>query len=145
MQKPRLSKSKYVNRGVGVKAFERLYPKSSDPSLLDGMQVFNLSERKPIYGQILEIVKDKDIDEIISFLTSESGSHDYTIYRDEARDELGLNIEKPDDELMFALVLKNLSDRQILLEKKSLKVEITDLKVLFLKNTTKKEINLKTF
>ena len=28
------------------------------------------------------------------------------------------NIEKPDDELMFALLLKNLSDRQILLEKK---------------------------
>jgi chromosomal replication initiation ATPase DnaA len=28
------------------------------------------------------------------------------------------NIDKPDDELMFALVLKNLSDRQILLEKK---------------------------
>ncbi len=29
-----------------------------------------------------------------------------------------LNIEKPDDELMFALILKNLSDRQISLDKK---------------------------
>ena len=28
------------------------------------------------------------------------------------------NIEKPDDDLMFALILKNLSDRQISLEKK---------------------------
>ena len=28
------------------------------------------------------------------------------------------NIEKPDDELMFALILKNLSDRQILIDKK---------------------------
>ena len=28
------------------------------------------------------------------------------------------NIEKPDDELMFALILKNLSDRQIILDKK---------------------------
>ena len=28
------------------------------------------------------------------------------------------NIEKPDDELMFALILKNLSDRQISLDKK---------------------------
>ena len=27
-------------------------------------------------------------------------------------------IEKPDDELMFALILKNLSDRQILIDKK---------------------------
>jgi hypothetical protein len=38
-------------------------------------------------------------DEIIKFLCKESGSHDYTIYRKEARDDLGLNIEKPDDEL----------------------------------------------
>ena len=29
-----------------------------------------------------------------------------------------MNIEKPDDELIFALILKNLSDRQIFLEKK---------------------------
>ena len=29
-----------------------------------------------------------------------------------------LNIEKPDDELIFAILLKNLSDRQILLDKK---------------------------
>ncbi len=29
-----------------------------------------------------------------------------------------LNIEKPDDEMMFALILKNLSDRQISLDKK---------------------------
>ena len=29
-----------------------------------------------------------------------------------------LNIEKPDDELLFALILKNLSDRQISLDKR---------------------------
>ena len=29
-----------------------------------------------------------------------------------------INIEKPDDELIFALILKNLSDRQISIEKK---------------------------
>ena len=28
------------------------------------------------------------------------------------------NIDKPDDDLMFALLLKNLSDRQIILDKK---------------------------
>lgn len=38
------------------------------------------------------------IDKIISFLCSDSGSHDYAIYRNEAKDELGLSIEKPDDE-----------------------------------------------
>lgn len=38
-------------------------------------------------------------DKIINFLCSESGSHDYTIYRREAKEELGLNIEKPDEKL----------------------------------------------
>lgn len=38
-------------------------------------------------------------DEIIKFLCKESGSLDYTIYRKEAREELGLNIEQPDDAL----------------------------------------------
>lgn len=44
-----------------------------------------------------QINDKKKIEKIISFLCSDSGSHDYTIYRREARDELGLNIEKPDD------------------------------------------------
>ncbi|MFN8178052.1 MAG: serine protease [bacterium] len=44
-------------------------------------------------------VPDKDrTTRILEFLCSESGSHDYTIYRKEARDELGLKIEKPDDD-----------------------------------------------
>jgi hypothetical protein len=39
------------------------------------------------------------IEKILSFLCSESGSHDYTIYRQEARDDLGLNVESPSEEL----------------------------------------------
>lgn len=39
------------------------------------------------------------IDKILAFLCSESGSHDYTIYRQEARDNLGLNVKRPDDDL----------------------------------------------
>jgi ClpP class serine protease len=43
-------------------------------------------------------IKDKaKIDKILDFLCSESGSHDYTINRREARDELGLVIQKPND------------------------------------------------
>lgn len=38
------------------------------------------------------------IGKIVDFLCSESGSHDYTIYRREARNELGLNIATPNDE-----------------------------------------------
>lgn len=39
------------------------------------------------------------VDRVLDFLCSESGSHDYTIYRQEARDELGLKVERPDDAL----------------------------------------------
>lgn len=43
-------------------------------------------------------IKDaKKIDKILDFLCSESGSHDYTINRREAANELGLKIVKPDD------------------------------------------------
>jgi hypothetical protein len=48
-------------------------------------------------------ISDDNVEKVISFLCSDSGSHDYTIYRKEAKDELGLNIEKPDDEL-YALI-----------------------------------------
>lgn len=40
---------------------------------------------------------DTKIEQVLSFLCSESGSHDYTIYRQEARDDLGLNVKHPDD------------------------------------------------
>jgi hypothetical protein len=46
--------------------------------------------------------REKDaekIESIVSFLCSDSGSHDYTINRIEAKEALGLSIEKPDDEL----------------------------------------------
>lgn len=49
-------------------------------------------------------VSDEDsIQKVISFLCSESGSHDYTIHRREARNVLGLNIEKPDEKLYTLL------------------------------------------
>ncbi len=38
-------------------------------------------------------------DEIIKFLCSESGSHDYSIHRNEAVEHLGLRVEKPSMEL----------------------------------------------
>lgn len=45
-------------------------------------------------------LQDSDkVEKILEFLCSESGSHDYTINRDEAREELGLRIDKPNDEL----------------------------------------------
>lgn len=43
------------------------------------------------------------INKVLDFLCSESGSHDYTIYRQEARDELGLRVERPTDAL-YAII-----------------------------------------
>jgi ClpP class serine protease len=43
-------------------------------------------------------IDDDKRDEIIKFLSSESGSHDYTLHRKEAAD-MGLHIEKPTQEL----------------------------------------------
>jgi len=49
-------------------------------------------------------VTDSDkVRKIISFLCSESGSHDYTINRREASKELGLKIEKPDKDLYILI------------------------------------------
>lgn len=54
------------------------------------------------------IEDEERIKAIVYFLTSDSGSHDYTIHRTEARDVLGLNIQKPDAEL-YSLI-KQLHD-----------------------------------
>lgn len=50
-----------------------------------------------------QVADSSKIKEIISFLCSDSGSHDYTINRREAKNTLGLNILKPDDE-MYGLI-----------------------------------------
>ncbi len=48
---------------------------------------------------------DKKIKKIINFLCSESGSHDYTINRKEARNDLGLPVESPNENL-YQLIKK---------------------------------------
>ncbi len=46
-----------------------------------------------------KVTNEEQIERVVSFLTADSGSHDYTINRREAKDDLGLPIEKPDDDL----------------------------------------------
>lgn len=54
-----------------------------------------------------KINKEKT-DTIIKFLCSESGSHDYSIRRDEAINNLGINVEKPSMELYS--IIKQIHD-----------------------------------
>ena len=68
-------------------------------------QIKMLAE-KLLTNQIADSSKIKDI---IAFLCSDSGSHDYTINRREAKNVLGLNIEKPDDE-MYRIIKKIYDD-----------------------------------
>jgi len=49
----------------------------------------------------------KDVERVVSFVCSESGSHDYAIFRREAKEELKLPIEKPTQEV-YDNVLKPL-------------------------------------
>lgn len=62
---------------------------------------------------------------IIDFLCSDSGSHDYTINRQEAKKELGLNIKKPSDE-QYSIIKKIYDDiaEELLLGKPFLQNEI---------------------
>ena len=62
-------------------------------------QIKMLAEKLLRYQNINKKTKEK----IISFLCSESGSHDYTINRKEAKEMLGLNIEKPSEKL-YAII-----------------------------------------
>lgn len=71
-------------------------------------QIKMLAE-KLLTNQVTDSAKIKDI---IAFLCSDSGSHDYTINRREAKNSLGLNIEKPDDEMYNVIkeIYDNISD-----------------------------------
>lgn len=65
-------------------------------------QVFRTRSQIRMLGERLlskhEVRPGMNTDEVLSFLCSESGSHDYHIYRREARDELKLNVQKPGDD-----------------------------------------------
>lgn len=56
-----------------------------------------------------QVTDENKINKVIDFLCSDSGSHDYTINRREARDVLGLKVEKPDDNL-YKLIKKIFDD-----------------------------------
>jgi hypothetical protein len=66
-------------------------------------QVYRTRAQIRMLGEKLLVKQVGDDDskrkKILDFLCSESGSHDYTISRQEARDDLGLKVVKPDADL----------------------------------------------
>jgi Serine dehydrogenase proteinase len=82
-------------KDIYLKLSDNLHPLSLGDVYKSKSQIKMLAEKLLKNHKI----DNKNIPKVISFLCSESGSHDYTIYRKEAKNELGLNIEKPTDEL----------------------------------------------
>lgn len=82
--------------------------------LADEVHPIALGKVKRARGQIQDLARkllsmhmtdESTRDKIIGILCSEAGSHDYSIYRTEAKDSLGLNIETPSMDL-YKLIRK---------------------------------------
>lgn len=82
-------------KDIYLKLSDYIHPLSLGNVYKSKAQIKMLAEKLLKYHTI----EDANIPKVVNFLCSDSGSHDYTIYRKEAKDELGLNIEKPNDEL----------------------------------------------
>lgn len=80
---------------IMIKLSEMVHPLVLGQVYRSRAQIKMLAE-KLLANQVTDTGKVK---QIISFLCSDSGSHDYTINRREAKSSLGLNIIKPNDEL----------------------------------------------
>ncbi|CAI3549132.1 SDH family Clp fold serine proteinase [Clostridium neonatale] len=87
---------------VDDKSLAQIYNKLSETvhPLVLGQVYRTRSQIKMVAEKLLkaQVSEPDKVNKIISFLCSESGSHDYTINRKEAKEYLGLNIEKPNDE-----------------------------------------------
>ncbi len=88
-------KDKKALKEIYLKLAENIHPLSLGDVYRAKIQIQMLAKKLLKFHKI----EAKNITKVISFLCSDSGSHDYTIYRKEAKEELGLNIEKPNDEL----------------------------------------------
>ena len=77
----------------------------------------NINE-KLIYTLINTIEQNNKYLVITSYRPVSEFNFNLNDLKSRARNFLIQNIQKPDDELIFALLIKNLSDRQIVIEKK---------------------------
>lgn len=82
-------------KDIYLKLTDHIHPLSLGNVYKSKAQIKMLAEKLLKYHKI----DPENIPKVISFLCSDSGSHDYTIYRKEAKEDLGLNIEKPSNEL----------------------------------------------
>jgi chromosomal replication initiation ATPase DnaA len=91
-----------------IKVFQNIILEDVDKTLNEKLlySLFNIIDQD---NKFLIMTSTKPISEI---------EYDLEDLRSRTKNCLLAKIEKPDDELMFALILKNLSDRQIIIDKK---------------------------
>ena len=90
-------------------------------------------DEKLIYSLFNTIDQDNKYLIINSLIPIEKMHFQLLDLRSRAKNCLIAHIEKPDDELMFALILKNLSDRQMVIEKKLIGYSIKRIDISYLK------------
>ena len=113
----------FLNKNKGIK----LEGKSLENDHLKKIKIYenivieNLSsdvDEKLLYSLFNLIEQDNKFIIVTSLKPIVNIIFDLKDLRSRAKNFILLNIEKPDDELMFAIILKNLSDRQISLDDK---------------------------
>ena len=109
------------NKGIKIKAKSLSNDHLKEIKIYENIILENLTsdvDEKLLYSLLNLIDQDNKYIIITSFKPIVYVDFKLNDLKSRTKSFLLLNIEKPDDELIFAIILKNLSDRQILLDKK---------------------------
>lgn len=114
-----LAKAEFnINDGKDMTAVLEILSRKVDPLVLG--KAYRTRNQIRMLGEKLlsrQVEDTGKINQILDFLCSQSGSHDYTIYRREARN-LGLNVETPNDKdyLLYKSIYNDIADDLQLIE-----------------------------
>ena len=109
------------NKGIKVEAKSLQNDDLKKIKSYENIIIENLSsdvDEKLLYSLFNSIEQDNKFIIVTSLKPIVNISFDLKDLKSRAKNFILLNIEKPDDELIFAIILKNLSDRQISLDDK---------------------------
>ena len=109
------------NKGVKLEGKSLQHDDLKKIKIYENIIIENLSsdvDEKLLYSLLNLIEQDNKFIIVTSVKPIVSISFDLKDLKSRAKNFILLNIEKPDDELIFAIILKNLSDRQISLDNK---------------------------
>ena len=109
------------NKGIKVEAKSLQNDDLKKIKYYENIIIENLSsdvDEKLLYSLFNSIEQDNKFIIVTSLKPIVNISFDLKDLKSRAKNFILLNIEKPDDELIFAIILKNLSDRQISLDDK---------------------------